>query len=140
MTLVFSALATTAANSVTWSVIADVPTLLTARIQFPSAIRLADAPSKSARIAKATPRVIPILRALADSNTPLAEGHRLEKIKTIGDAYMVAGGMPELREGHAAAVAEMALDMLDAVISWLRCRVMISQFASGFTQVRWSLE
>jgi adenylate cyclase len=45
----------------------------------------------------------------------LAEKHNLEKIKTIGDAYMVAGGMPDRREGHAAAVADMALDILDAV-------------------------
>lgn len=44
----------------------------------------------------------------------LAEKHGLEKIKTIGDAYMVAGGLPERRRGHAASTAEMALDMLDA--------------------------
>ena len=42
----------------------------------------------------------------------LAEKYRLEKIKTIGDAYMVAGGMPDARAGHAADVANMALDML----------------------------
>lgn len=42
----------------------------------------------------------------------LAEAHGLEKIKTIGDAYMVAGGMPEPRADHAGAVADMALDML----------------------------
>jgi class 3 adenylate cyclase len=42
----------------------------------------------------------------------LAEQHGLEKIKTIGDAYMVAGGVPERREGHCEAVARMALDML----------------------------
>lgn len=42
----------------------------------------------------------------------LADKHRLEKIKTIGDAYMVAGGMPEPRADHVTAVADMALDML----------------------------
>jgi adenylate cyclase len=41
----------------------------------------------------------------------LVELHGLEKIKTIGDAYMVAGGLPTPRADHAAAVAEMALDM-----------------------------
>ena len=41
----------------------------------------------------------------------LVELHGLEKIKTIGDAYMVAGGLPTPRPDHAAAVAEMALDM-----------------------------
>jgi adenylate cyclase len=45
----------------------------------------------------------------------LAEEHGLEKIKTIGDAYMVAGGMPEPRPDHAGAVAAMALDMLDVM-------------------------
>jgi class 3 adenylate cyclase len=43
----------------------------------------------------------------------LADRHKLEKIKTIGDAYMVAGGMPEPRPGHAAVVADMALEMLE---------------------------
>ncbi|VXD12209.1 adenylate/guanylate cyclase domain-containing protein [Planktothrix paucivesiculata] len=42
----------------------------------------------------------------------LTERHSLEKIKTIGDAYMVVGGLPTLRPDHAETVAEMALDML----------------------------
>ncbi|MFB9982307.1 adenylate/guanylate cyclase domain-containing protein [Mesorhizobium kowhaii] len=42
----------------------------------------------------------------------LAEKHGLEKIKTIGDAYMVAGGMPIPAEGHTNSVANMALDMI----------------------------
>ena len=45
----------------------------------------------------------------------LAEKHGLEKIKTIGDAYMVVGGLPTPRSDHANAIAEMALDMLDAI-------------------------
>ena len=39
----------------------------------------------------------------------------LEKIKTIGDAYMVAGGLPDPRPDHAQAVAEMALAMREEV-------------------------
>ncbi len=39
----------------------------------------------------------------------------LEKIKTIGDCYMVAGGLPEPHADHAEAVAEMALAMLGIV-------------------------
>ncbi len=39
----------------------------------------------------------------------LVEDLHLEKIKTIGDAYMVVGGVPERRDDHAEAVAEMAL-------------------------------
>lgn len=41
----------------------------------------------------------------------LSEQYGLEKIKTIGDAYMVVGGLPDPRSDHAEAVAEMALDM-----------------------------
>ncbi|MBP0020634.1 MAG: adenylate/guanylate cyclase domain-containing protein [Cyanobacteria bacterium SBLK] len=41
----------------------------------------------------------------------LAEKHGLEKIKTIGDAYMVVSGLPEEREDRASAMADMALDM-----------------------------
>jgi class 3 adenylate cyclase/sensor domain CHASE-containing protein len=37
--------------------------------------------------------------------------HGLEKIKTIGDCYMVVSGLPVPREDHAEAIAEMALDM-----------------------------
>lgn len=45
----------------------------------------------------------------------LAEQYGLEKIKTIGDAYMVAGGIPISREDHADAIAQMALDMLKEI-------------------------
>lgn len=45
----------------------------------------------------------------------LLERHGLEKIKTIGDSYMVAGGLPLLRTDHAEAIAEFALDMQQAI-------------------------
>lgn len=41
----------------------------------------------------------------------ITERYGLEKIKTIGDAYMVAGGIPEPMEDHCEAIALMALDM-----------------------------
>ncbi len=41
----------------------------------------------------------------------LCDRHGLEKIKTIGDAYMVVGGLPHPRADHAEAIAQMALDM-----------------------------
>ena len=47
----------------------------------------------------------------------LAERHGLEKIKTIGDCYMVAAGVPTPRPDHAPALALMALDMLEAMRS-----------------------
>jgi class 3 adenylate cyclase len=39
----------------------------------------------------------------------------VEKIKTIGDAYMLVGGLPEPRADHAHAVADMALAMIGVV-------------------------
>jgi len=44
----------------------------------------------------------------------LAEKHGLEKIKTIGDSYMVAGGLADGQRNHTNAVADMALDMIKA--------------------------
>src|SRR5947207_417094 len=41
----------------------------------------------------------------------LAARHGVEKIKTIGDAYMAAAGIPISRDDHAEAIAEMALAM-----------------------------
>jgi guanylate cyclase len=41
----------------------------------------------------------------------LADELGIEKIKTVGDAYMVVGGLPVWRADHAEAVAEMALGM-----------------------------
>jgi adenylate cyclase len=47
----------------------------------------------------------------------LAERYGLEKIKTIGDCYMVAAGVPAPRPDHARALALMALDMQAAMRS-----------------------
>jgi class 3 adenylate cyclase len=45
----------------------------------------------------------------------LTDLHGLEKIKTIGDAYMLVGGLPTPRDDHVEAVANMALDMFEAI-------------------------
>jgi class 3 adenylate cyclase len=55
--------------------------------------------------------LIRFLNDLFSALDRLTERFRLEKIKTIGDAYMVAGGLPEPRPDHAEAVARMALEM-----------------------------
>jgi class 3 adenylate cyclase len=54
-------------------------------------------------------RVVQVLAGLFTAFDRLAARFGLEKIKTIGDAYMVVGGLPEPRRDHARAVAEMAL-------------------------------
>jgi len=45
----------------------------------------------------------------------LSERYGLEKIKTMGDSYMVAGGLPIPREDHAEAIANMALDIQEII-------------------------
>jgi class 3 adenylate cyclase len=45
----------------------------------------------------------------------IMERHRLEKIKTIGDAYMCAGGLPEPNDTHALDTVKAALDMQQAI-------------------------
>ncbi len=58
--------------------------------------------------------VVELLDRLFGEFDTLAERYDLEKIKTIGDAYMVASGVPEPRADHARALALLALDMVDA--------------------------
>ena len=59
--------------------------------------------------------VVQVLDELFSTFDQLTRRHGLEKIKTIGDAYMVAGGLPDPRPDHAEAVAELALAMREEV-------------------------
>ena len=58
-------------------------------------------------------RVVELLDDIFSAFDQLVEQRSLEKIKTIGDAYMVAGGIPVPRADHCEAVADLALAMLD---------------------------
>ena len=60
-------------------------------------------------------QLVNLLNEIFSTFDQLAQQHGLEKIKTIGDAYMVAGGLPLKRPDHSEAVAAMALDMQKAV-------------------------
>ncbi|MBE9094131.1 PAS domain-containing protein [Tychonema sp. LEGE 07203] len=60
-------------------------------------------------------KLVHLLNEIFSTFDKLTDKHGLEKIKTIGDAYMVAGGIPVERPDHAEAIAEMALDMLVAI-------------------------
>jgi len=64
---------------------------------------------------KVTPqRLVALLNELFSEFDDLVVSRGLEKIKTIGDAYMVAAGIPEVRADHAEALVELAFDMLEA--------------------------
>lgn len=55
--------------------------------------------------------LVTLLNQIFSAFDHLAERYKLEKIKTIGDAYMAAGGFPSPRADHAQAIAELALGM-----------------------------
>ncbi|MEG4104562.1 adenylate/guanylate cyclase domain-containing protein [Microcoleus sp. S13_C5] len=59
--------------------------------------------------------LVSLLNDIFSTFDRLAEKHGLEKIKTIGDAYMVVGGLPMPRSDHAEAIAQMAIDMQQAI-------------------------
>jgi adenylate cyclase len=58
---------------------------------------------------------VDMLSRIVSDFDALAVRHGVEKIKTIGDAYMVVAGLPEPVPDHTARLARMGLDMLDAV-------------------------
>lgn len=65
---------------------------------------------------KTTPAdLVSMLNGIFTAFDHIVEEHGVEKIKTIGDCYMLVGGIPLHRGDHAAAVAECALEMLDAL-------------------------
>ncbi|MBD2295882.1 adenylate/guanylate cyclase domain-containing protein [Anabaena sphaerica FACHB-251] len=61
------------------------------------------------------PQLVELLNEIFCLFDELAELHGIEKIKTIGDAYMAVAGLPNHRSDHAIAIANMALDMQQAV-------------------------
>jgi len=79
-------------------------------------VLFADLVDFTRRSRDATPeRVVQVLDDLFSALDELAERYGLEKIKTVGDAYMVVGGLPEPRPDHALAVADMALAVREEV-------------------------
>ena len=59
--------------------------------------------------------LVRLMNGLFSEFDRLALSLGIEKIKTIGDSYMLAGGLPEPRADHAHAVADMALAMIATV-------------------------
>jgi class 3 adenylate cyclase len=59
--------------------------------------------------------LVRFLNELFSKIDALTTKHGLEKIKTIGDAYMVAGGLPAPRADHAEAVARLAIEVRELV-------------------------
>ncbi|MGB7441459.1 MAG: adenylate/guanylate cyclase domain-containing protein [Coleofasciculaceae cyanobacterium] len=62
--------------------------------------------------------LVEILNRIFSKFDRLAAKHGVEKIKTIGDAYMAVAGLPKRRPDHAQAIAEMALDMQKVIVQF----------------------
>jgi adenylate cyclase len=87
--------------------------------QFPAASILFADVADFTRMSEHLPpaEVVGVLDRLFSHFDTLAEQYGVEKIKTIGDSYMAAAGVPSPRPDHAQALAGIALDMLDAMRS-----------------------
>jgi adenylate cyclase len=81
-----------------------------------ASILFADVVEFTPMAATMTPlRVVDLLNEVFQCFDDLVEKYDLEKIKTIGDCYMVAAGVPRLCPDHARAIVDLALDMRAAV-------------------------
>ena len=79
-------------------------------------VMFADLVDFTAVSAQISPKeLVALLNQIFSAFDQLAEKYHLEKIKTIGDAYMVAAGLPGSKTNHAAAIAHMALDMQQVI-------------------------
>jgi adenylate cyclase len=65
---------------------------------------------------KGPTEVVGLLNLVFTAFDRLAERHGVEKIKTIGDAFIAAGGVPDPRPDHAEAVADLALAMQQEIV------------------------
>jgi adenylate cyclase len=81
-----------------------------------ASVLFADMGGFTARASDTTPEeLVRFLNGVYTKLDNLVERHGLEKIKTTGDAYMVVSGVPEPRPDHAVELADLALDIRDAL-------------------------
>jgi guanylate cyclase len=81
-----------------------------------ASILFADVVNFTPMAATMTPlRLVNLLNEVFQCFDELVDKYGLEKIKTIGDCYMVAAGVPRSRPDHAQAIVQLALDMQKAV-------------------------
>ncbi|HEV2549244.1 MAG TPA: adenylate/guanylate cyclase domain-containing protein [Stellaceae bacterium] len=84
-----------------------------------ASILFADMAGFTARASDMAPdELVQFLNGIFSEFDRLVDRHRLEKIKTTGDAYMVVSGVPLPRVDHTAALARFALDMRELAARW----------------------
>ena len=77
--------------------------------------------------------LVDLLSQIFSKFDQLAANHGLEKIKTIGDGYMVVGGAPLKRDDHAFVVAKLALEMQTVLQEIAEIRNMPLQMRFGLS-------
>ena len=78
----------------------------------------ADIVDFTAASSRLTPgKLVETLNMVFTAFDELSDRHGAEKIKTIGDAYMVVVGVPDARRNHAEAAVDLALEMQEAAVS-----------------------
>ena len=81
-----------------------------------ASILFADIAGFTARAIDVSPKdLVQFLNGVYTRIDALVERHGLEKIKTTGDSYMVVSGVPEPRPDHAGRLADLALDIREAL-------------------------
>jgi guanylate cyclase len=81
-----------------------------------ASILFADVVNFTPRSSNMTPtELVELLNDVFSKFDAIVDKYALEKIKTIGDCYMVAWGVPRKRADHALALVSMAIDMRDHV-------------------------
>jgi adenylate cyclase len=104
-----------------------LPKAIAARLKNPStrliadkfddaSVLFADVAGYTERASQTTPvDLVEFLNRLYTEIDRIVERHGLEKIKTIGDCYMVVSGVPQRRPDHLEALARLALELRDTV-------------------------
>lgn len=83
-----------------------------------ASVLFADMAGFTARASDTDPQdLVRFLNRVFSKFDHLTDRHRLEKIKTTGDSYMVVSGVPEPRPDHAEALADFAIEMRDEALA-----------------------
>ena len=94
----------------------DQPDVAIADAYPQASVLFADMAGFTARASNMTPQeLVQFLNSVYAQLDNLVERHGLEKIKTTGDAYMVVSGVPKPRPDHAIQIADLALNVRDAL-------------------------
>jgi adenylate cyclase len=94
----------------------DQPDVAIADAYPQASVLFADMAGFTARASNMAPQeLVQFLNSVYAQLDNLVERHGLEKIKTTGDAYMVVSGVPTPRPDHAIQIADLALNVRDAL-------------------------